>query len=111
MKLRLHGNSIRLRLAREEVERLAREGLVEERTSFPDGGLLEWRLALADGVAEVSARWGDGRLEVVLPRAVALAWAASEDEGLYGEHALAGGRLAIAVEKDFPCGHREPAGS
>ena len=44
MKLRLQGNSVRLRLTRSEVERLRETGLVEESIEFDSGESLVYRL-------------------------------------------------------------------
>jgi hypothetical protein len=44
MKLRLQGNSVRLRLTRSEVERLRETGLVEESIEFGSGESLVYRL-------------------------------------------------------------------
>ena len=44
MKLRLQGNSVRLRLTRSEVERLRETGLVEESVDFGAGAALAYRL-------------------------------------------------------------------
>lgn len=44
MKLRLQGNSLRLRLTRSEVVRLNGHGSVEEAASFGSGGSLIYRI-------------------------------------------------------------------
>jgi hypothetical protein len=44
MKLRLQGNSVRLRLTRSEVERLRDTGIVEESVDFGGGEVLAYRL-------------------------------------------------------------------
>ena len=44
MKLRLQGNSVRLRLTRSEVERLREIGLVEELVDFGTAEVLAYRL-------------------------------------------------------------------
>jgi hypothetical protein len=44
MKLRLQGNSVRLRLTRSEVERLREIGRVEESVDFGAGEVLAYRL-------------------------------------------------------------------
>src|SRR5579885_2720764 len=47
MKLRLQGNSLRLRLTRTEVERLRDTGLVEESVDFGAGAALTYRISAA----------------------------------------------------------------
>ena len=44
MKLRLRGNSIRLRLSQRDLATLLEDGAVEERVEFPGGSVLRHRL-------------------------------------------------------------------
>ncbi len=102
MKLRLHGNSIRLRLRRGEVRRLVERGVVEERTEFVDAALV-YALRVTDA-AEIGAEIGRNRVEITVPRGVARQWASGEQVGIEGSQPTSGGRaLRILVEKDFEC--------
>jgi hypothetical protein len=99
MKLRLQGNSVRLRLTRSEVERLRETGLVEESVDFGDGEVLAYRLQsrLEQGPAE--AAFSQGIMTVSLSQETAQAWAVSDEVGVYSQS----GALTISVEKDFRC--------
>jgi hypothetical protein len=106
MKLRIRGNSLRLRLSRGEVTELAERGRVDDAIVF--GGGAEARLGYsavcADDVSVLSARIGAGSIVVTLPASLARAWAASDDVGLEAEQPIGGGEvLRLRVEKDFAC--------
>jgi hypothetical protein len=97
MKLRIRGNSIRLRLSQTEVDDLASKGRVEEATVFPGGERFVYSLACVDG-EEIGARFAGGSMEVTVPRARVRAWAASDEVGIESD-----GALRILIEKDFQC--------
>jgi hypothetical protein len=99
MKLRLLGNSIRLRLTRPEVERLRETGLVEESVDFGAGAALAYRLQSRPEQGPVEAAFHQGIMTVSVSRESAQAWAGSDEVGLYAQC----GALAISVEKDFRC--------
>lgn len=99
MKLRLRGNSLRLRLTRNEVCRLAEVGLVEEAVVF--GGSTESILVYRVRSGESDdATHNAGRIEVVVHSAAVTEWANGTSEGIYFE---TGAGLRVAVEKDFRC--------
>ena len=77
MKLRLQGNSVRLRLTRSEVERLRDTGLVEESVDFGGGEVLAYRLLSQLEPGPVQARFRQGTVTVSVATEVAQAWAAS----------------------------------
>ena len=102
MKLRLQGNSLRLRLRQGEVRRLVERGLVEERTEFAESAFV-YALRVADA-SEIGADIGRNRIEVIVPRGVAREWASGEQVGIEGSQPTPGGGvLRILVEKDFEC--------
>lgn len=103
MKLRIRGNSVRLRLSRGEVQAVAEARAVEEHTHFAPGAVLTYRFALGSGAP--SARF-DGRvLEVTWPHDVGVAWALGTEITLEALLPLAGHEdgLRVLVEKDFAC--------
>jgi hypothetical protein len=104
MKLRLRGNSIRLRLTKGEVAALIETGRVVEALDFGGGARLSYQLSAEEAAECVSADFADGELKVLAPRGAAADWAAGAEVGLYGEQAAGdGGALKIAIEKDFAC--------
>ena len=68
MKLRLQGNSVRLRLTRSEVERLRETGLVEESVDFGPGELLAYRLQSRLEQGPVGAAFRQGIVTVSVSR-------------------------------------------
>lgn len=103
MKLRIRGDSIRLRLTRGEVADLIAQGRVAEHTHLPAGAGFRYELRADAGARAVSASFEAGVLGIALPKAAADAWARSEEVGIRAEVPLAEGALSVLVEKDYPC--------
>jgi len=99
MKLRLQGNSLRLRLTRSEVARLERDGLVEESVSFRSGARLTYRIQTHTGPEPLHADFSGVAIAVLIPTATVRTWAVADEVGLYAQD----GTLKIAIEKDFRC--------
>lgn len=103
MKLRTRGNSLRLRLTRSEVARLAEGGEVTDRIEFGAGAALSYSVARAD-VPAVRASLTGTHVRVEAPPAVVHDWATTDQVGFEGSQALDGDRtLKILVEKDWTC--------
>jgi hypothetical protein len=105
MKLRIKGNSMRLRVSPSEVTRLLKTGRIEETIYFvPEGDAkLTYALELGPAAAGIRLRYQANEVAMVIPANDAKAWAEGEQEGIYG--AAGGGerRLELAIEKDFAC--------
>ena len=99
MKLRLQGNSLRLRLTRSEVVRLNGHGTVEEAASFGSGGSLIYRIQGRTGTEPLHADFSGGAITVLVPTETVRVWASGDEVGMYAED----GALRIAIEKDFRC--------
>jgi hypothetical protein len=107
MKLRIHANSLRLRLSRSEVALLCERGRLEEKLEFPGGAGLIYALESGDAPAP-QASFDGTAIRIVLPRASVARWAASGEVGISGDCAFDGQVLPILVEKDFQCAHAAP---
>jgi hypothetical protein len=104
MKLRIKGDSLRLRLTQGEVRALSEEGAVEDRVRFGAGAALTYRLRRDPRATDISASYTNGTVEVRLPERAALSWASSNDVTLQGSQSAApDAELRIVVEKDFAC--------
>ncbi|SDM18886.1 hypothetical protein SAMN05421823_11154 [Catalinimonas alkaloidigena] len=107
MKLRIKGNSIRLRLTQSEVDQVANGATVRETVQF---GPTRLTYALVPGtVAEPTAAFEDHELRVELPQADATTWAYSDEVGI--QHRQDNGTdeaLFLLIEKDFQCLHKRP---
>ncbi len=103
MKLRINGNSVRIRVTQDELKRFADRGRVEESVDFGPGGRLHFRLRLDPAGESMSADFDDNVITVCLPRSAAERWYSTDLVSLRGEQALADGVLKLLVEKDFRC--------
>jgi len=102
MKLRIRGDSVRLRLKRGEVDQLAEGTSIAEQTHFP-GTVLTCRLDVSEN-SSISATFDNGSLVVSLPKLKVLDWASTDKVSLFAEQKLSGsGALSLLIEKDFKC--------
>jgi hypothetical protein len=103
VKLRILGNSIRLRVAKNELAELGSSGMVADAIHFGPGQQLSYRI-VADRDAAVAARFAEGELTVTLPARAVQGLVETEQVSIRGEQSLPGGEsLKILVEKDFEC--------
>jgi hypothetical protein len=104
MKLRIRGSSLRLRLTRTEVERLAgAEGSVEDTVRFAPATSLTYRVRRAETHA-ACASFDGATVDVLVPSATVIAWASSDQVGFEAEQSVGDGPpLRILVEKDWTC--------
>jgi len=105
MKLRIKGDSLRLRIAPSEMARLLEVGRVEETIHFGAGRDESLTYALEHEAIEGSlrVRYQPARVTVVLPSGEARGWAQGDSVGVYGAVEVGAARLEIAVEKDWAC--------
>lgn len=104
MKLRIKGDSLRLRLTRTEVQRLDESGTVEERVNFAGGASFVYRLKRDAQICALQASYADGAVEVRVPERIAQEWCRSEKVTLESvQRTSANAELRIVVEKDFAC--------
>jgi hypothetical protein len=102
MKLRLHTDTLRLRLSQPDVAQLAETGRVEESIVFASGRTLTFAIELQD-TPEVAASFEGDRIAVVVPRATGQNWIDSDQTGIDNPDASP----KILIEKDFQCLHRD----
>ena len=103
MKLRIRGNSIRLRLLKSEVETFARDGRVSEQTSFGSNAL-RYTLAMSRDVETIVAKLDENEIVVQILEQTARDWTTNEEVGFDVEQSVgADETLSIVVEKDFVC--------
>lgn len=102
MKLRIRGDSIRMRLKISEVERIGASERIVEKTNFP-GSALTYSLDVAD-IGQIEARFDGGELAVTLPVKAAEKWAHDDTVSLAEDIKLANAAtLSVLIEKDFEC--------
>jgi hypothetical protein len=113
MKLRIQGNSLRLRLSQSEVAQFSKTGFVEDSIQFAPGTSFSYALESMSKLSAPQALFSNGWLRVQIPGVEATKWACSDRVSLSGDQPLESGKsLAILIEKDFQClhggGERDP---
>jgi hypothetical protein len=103
MKLRIKGNSIRLRLLRSEVEQFAEAGCLSEEVSFGDSEL-KYSLLMSSDDDTIRAEFTYNEIMIFVPQQAAREWVSNEQVGFETEQAVGPDKtLAIIIEKDFVC--------
>ena len=106
MKLRIKGNSLRLRVAKSEVEKLLRRERLEESIQFAPQphAKLTYALEQTPSVSAPTVRYAEGEVTVLLPSNLADNWCTTNTVGI-SEHVSLGafGTLEVLIEKDFAC--------
>ena len=99
MKLRIRGNSLRLRLTRGEVAELHESGCCEESIRFGPDSALGYRVESSTG-DDLAVRYRDNLIVVEIPADMLHAWATTEQVSL---RPASSNGPALLVEKDFAC--------
>jgi hypothetical protein len=99
MKLRVKGNSVRLRLTRPEVARLDEDGEVLERAEFGPEEILTYEIRAGTDSDAILATFRSGSVQVLVPPERIREWAASDEVGIYAQCGL----MEVTIEKDFRC--------
>ena len=110
MKLRIHANSLRLRLSRSDVERLQQAGVCKESLRFGSGPQLDYALEVSSQIKVAEATYSHNCIRVLLPLDIATPWAASSEVSLSITHSN-GDAPTVLIEKDFQCLHRDQENS
>ena len=105
MKIRVQGNSIRLRLSQTDVKEFGRHKVLTEVVRFPDGNEMKYEITqISQG--EISANFYRGRITVAIPETDAEKWVGTDQVGMSRHVALdSGEKLEILIEKDYQCLH------
>ena len=106
MKIRIKGNSIRIRLTQSEPAGFGAGEMIEDFTEFglAENERLTFILQAKTNVEQISAQFENGKISINVPHEVAATWSKSEQVGLSNEQILSPEkRLKILVEKDFTC--------
>ena len=104
MKLRLHRNSIRLRLNGSDVEQFRKTGICADVVRFGPGSQLTYTLETSSHWKVMEARYSQDSIRVLLPLEMAEQWAGSDQLSL-SLNSTDDGRPSLFIEKDFQCLH------
>jgi hypothetical protein len=103
MKLRINGNSIRLRLSKSDIAKLLAEAYLEERTSFGRENF-GYTLQSKSGIHTLSANFDQHKINVFIPKTFLKDWAVNDLVGFDAYmHISDTESLYILIEKDFKC--------
>lgn len=103
MKLRIRGNTLRLRVSKSELETVQKRGAVQDAIRFGPRARLVYRLEIAANDRFGAEFTGDS-ITVRAPRAAVAKWGRDEEVSMRGKQRIGNGKtLAILVEKDFEC--------
>jgi hypothetical protein len=103
MKLRIQGNSLRLRVTQKEVAKVRDGGHVESFIEFAPGHSLAYVLEGSPNAANMSTTFDGRAIRVTIPIHQMTDWVESDRVGI--ESRLQTG-VELLVEKDFKCLHR-----
>ncbi len=104
MKIRIQGNSLRLRLNRSGVEQFRTSGVCAESLRFDSNSQLTYTLETSSQLTVMEVHYLQGCIRVLLPLAMAQEWAGSDRTSLSLNRE---GGPSLLIEKDFQCLHRE----
>ena len=105
MKIRIKGNSVRLRLTKTEVENFAKDGVFTSETQLL-GGVFKYRLQRSEAYTHLAAEWNQADNEIIffMPKSIAQEWTETNEVGFQHIQILPDGtELFLLVEKDFVC--------
>lgn len=105
MKLRIRGNSIRLRLSQGDVKVFGEKGKLKQSINFggQDGGHFFYSIQLAD-VPKLKCRFSNNHIQVFVPQELGKIWANTPLVGMeHLDENLESEDLRILIEKDYHC--------
>lgn len=105
MKLRIRGNSIRLRLTKGEIALLGDTGRVAASTDFgAEWPVFKYELRTDEETEGVRALFDRNTIRILLSVSAATAWIKSETVGIEStQQTSANSFLRLLIEKDFKC--------
>ncbi len=97
MKIRIQGNTLRLRLKKSELAILADESKVSDIISFADS-ILVYSLEISS-TEKINASFSNNTVKVFIPKEIALNWIKTDLVSLSNTE----NTPSILIEKDFKC--------
>ena len=103
MKLRIRGNSVRIRVSQSELAQIAEQGFAEDAVEFSPGVKLSYRVEVTPA-GPIRATYDERGVQIVLPSDAVQRWTEPNEVSIQSEQSLGDGKqLTILVEKDFAC--------
>ncbi len=98
MKIRIQGNTVRLRLKKSEIDLFAQKGIVSEKTVFLSNSIFTYTLK-SSTEKEISTTFDNNNIIVSIPKTIAENWVNSDIVSLKNTNTTP----EILIEKDFKC--------
>jgi hypothetical protein len=102
MKLRIHDDSLRLRLNRSDVDQFRTSGVCAASLRFDSNSQLTYTLETSSQLTVMEVRYLQDCIRVLLPLDMAQEWTGSDRISLSLNRA---GGPSLLIEKDFQCLH------
>jgi len=106
MKLRIKGDSLRLRVSRSEVARLLAGDCLEETVHFTPEARAKFTYAFQQETLlnRPTVQYSRNKVTILIPAEQANVWGATDQVGIAEDISLGNlGSLALLIEKDFAC--------
>jgi len=103
MKIRIKGNSVRIRLTRTEVDNFGKDGYLEEHTEF-GGTTFSYALQKVQEGDSLAAHYKDNKITMTVPDAMVREWTTTEKVGYDANMSTGDGKqMFLLLEKDYKC--------
>ena len=106
MKLRIKGDSLRIRVSRSEVARLLAGDCLDDTIHFaPEpGARFTYALQQEPSLSRPAVHYAGNKVTILVPADQAYAWGITDQIGIAEDISLGDlGTLALLIEKDFAC--------
>jgi hypothetical protein len=106
MKLRIKGNSLRLRLTKSEVDAFKNNGIFSEKIQFGinENQSLSYNLVRDKTAVNLNAKIENQVISILVPSTIANNWTDSNEVGFEGMMPIdTDNELFMLIEKDFVC--------
>src|SRR6185436_4449592 len=106
MKLRIQGNSVRIRVTKSETAQLTAGVAVEQCTQFGPSSCLRSSVTPSPTIQKTCVQFSNDKLAVFVPADEARRWGMSDSIAIERSEDIGSGTvLRILLEKDFQCLH------
>lgn len=104
MKIRIKGNSIRLRLTKTDVQNLKKNNFVEETTTIGNRQVFKYALVIDTNIPQISASFNESKITIYLSKSEAEIITNTDEITVKGSQKNSTEKdLFLLVEKDLEC--------
>jgi hypothetical protein len=103
MKIRINGNSVRMRISKTELDKFTKTGLLEESTEFGNT-VFNYALKSQPGLENLHSTYSDNTISIFVPEEFRFKWPETDTIGFDHNMDIGNGKtLFLLIEKDFAC--------